>query len=532
MKTVAISILGTKLDHKRVGNKRWQVWRPNIGICQQDNLAIDKIVLLYHAKDQTLFDLICADIATIKPEIEIDSHVLSCTNLWDFEQVYSDLFDFAKGFDFDHESEKYLIHITTGTHVAQICLYLLTEANYLPGKLLQSSPLYGEKDPRGTYQIIDLNLSKYDQIGSRFKQEHTEGSDYLKQGIETRNAAFNSMIAQIEKVSVHSRAPILLTGPTGAGKSQLANRIYELKKHRGHVFGKLVTVNCATLQGELAMSALFGHAKGAFNGANATRKGLLREANGGILFLDEIAELGLKEQSMLLRAIEEKKFLPVGSDQERSSDFELIASTHHDLTQMVQQGRFKKELLSRIHVWTYHLPSLRSRIEDLEPNLDFELKKYSELHNSLVRFNKDARLKYLNFALAASSSWDNNFRDLNASVGRMAALSAGGRITESVVNMEIKRLKQFWHISTMIAHSPADQARAYLDQQQVKCTDLYDLLLLGLIIDICKHSDSLADAGRKLFNHSRLIKKTQNDSHRLKQILQKYHLTFEKIQQE
>lgn len=109
-------------------------------------------------------------------------------------------------------------------------------------------------------------------------------------------------------MALRSTAPILLTGPTGAGKSFLANRIYQLKQSRHQVSGKLVSVNCATLRGDNAMSTLFGHVKGAFTGALSARSGLLREADGGVLFLDEIAELGLDEQAMLLKAIEEKTF--------------------------------------------------------------------------------------------------------------------------------------------------------------------------------------------------------------------------------
>ena len=99
------------------------------------------------------------------------------------------------------------------------------------------------------------------------------------------------------------RAPLMTTGPTGSGKSQLAGRIFALKKSRRQVAGEFVEVNCATLRGDGAMSTLFGHAKGAFTGAMTEREGLLRKADGGTLFLDEIAELGLDEQAMLLRAL-------------------------------------------------------------------------------------------------------------------------------------------------------------------------------------------------------------------------------------
>jgi len=131
--------------------------------------------------------------------------------------------------------------------------------------------------------------------------------------VATRNAEFNRLIEEIEVVALRSKAPMLLTGPTGAGKSRLARRIYELRQQRCGVDGAFVEVNCATLRGDTAMSALFGHKKGAFTGAMSDRPGLLREAQGGMLFLDEIGELGADEQAVLLRAVEEGVYLPVGS---------------------------------------------------------------------------------------------------------------------------------------------------------------------------------------------------------------------------
>ena len=124
------------------------------------------------------------------------------------------------------------------------------------------------------------------------------------------------MIEHIEQVAIRSQAPLLLTGPTGAGKSQLARRIYELKKARRQVGGAFVEVNCATLRGDGAMSALFGHVKGAFTGAQSDRPGLLSAADGGCCSSTRSASSALDEQAMLLRAIEEKRFLPVGADRE------------------------------------------------------------------------------------------------------------------------------------------------------------------------------------------------------------------------
>ena len=112
-------------------------------------------------------------------------------------------------------------------------------------------------------------------------------------------------------------------------------------------------------------------------GAQNPREGLLREADKGLLFLDEVGELGSDEQAMLLRAIEDKSFMPFGSDHEVSSNFQLIAGTNRDLYEQVLLGKFREDLLARMNLWTYELPSLKNRLEDLEPNIEHELHQFT-----------------------------------------------------------------------------------------------------------------------------------------------------------
>lgn len=529
MKTTVISILGTNLDRRGRHSQRWDKWRPNIALCQQEDMIVDTLVLLHEAEFNRLALQVKEDIARVSPETEVIFYQLDFFDPWDFESVYSQLFDFSQNYHFNADEERYLVHITTGTHVAQICLYLLTETHYLPGKLFQTSPGGRETATVGKYQIIDLDLSRYDQIASRFNQQRVTGVDYLKSGIQTRNSKFNKMIAQLEKVSLLSQEPMLITGATGAGKTQLVKRIYELKKQRGQISGKFIVVNCATLLGDKAMSALFGHTKGAFTGAAEARNGLLLEADGGLLFLDEIAELGLDEQAMLLRAIEEKSYLPLGADREIESDFQLVAGSNKNMNQRVSEGLFREDLLARINLWSYQLPSLKERIEDFEPNLDYELDKFTEKAGHLVSFNKAARTSYLNFATSSQAIWSANFRDLNASVTRMATLSEGGRISEDIVSEEIGRLQLQWRDSKKDSHSADVVAIELLGEDKANELDVFDQFqLLGLSY-ACKNSKSMAEAGRKLFNVSRLKKKTVNDSHRLKQLLAKFGVSFEDI---
>lgn len=528
MNNVIIGILGSRLDHGGLGKRRWERWRPSVALLMQPEFQIDEYLLMYLPEDQLLLDVTLRDMAEVSPHTKVTAIPIHCDDPWDFERVYSQIHDVALSQQFDVEQNNYFINITTGTHVAQICLYLLTEAHYLPGKLLQSSPSK-EGGARGVYHVIDLDLSRYDQIASRFAKESSDAVTHLKSGIQTRNKAFNSLIEQLEQVSIKSTAPILLNGPTGAGKSQLAKRIYELKKQRGQLNGELVEVNCATLRGDNAMSALFGHVKGAFTGALNARMGLLREADKGLLFLDEIGELGLDEQAMLLRAIEEKIFMPFGGDQPVSSNFQLIAGTHRNLFEQVRQGLFREDLLARINLWTYELPSLKERIEDLEPNIEHELQKFTRTAGYKVNFNKGAREIYLQFANSSQALWRANFRDLNSSMTRMATLAVGGRITETIVESEIARLQKSWSGFQDKLTVQQDVLEELLSPEQINELDLFDRLQLNEVIKVCRNSRSLAEAGRSLFNASRTKKASSNDSHRVKQYLQKFGLSFSQL---
>jgi len=526
---VVIGLLGPTLDMGKQ-SKRWERWRPTVALCQHEDLLVSRFELLYQKRFKSLQDLVVKDIKHISPETEVVSYPVDFRDPWDLEEVYAALHDFAKAYAFDQDSEEYLVHITTGTHVAQICLYLLTESNYLPAKLIQTSPSSGKKkdnDVSGEYRIIDLDLSKYDRIAMRFRQEIDDDITFLKSGIETHNKAFNALIERIEQVAMNSTDPVLITGPTGAGKSNLARRIYELKKTRRQLKGDFIEINCATLRGDAAMSALFGHKKGAFTGATQDRKGLLRAADKGMLFLDEVGELGLDEQSMLLRAIEEKKFLPLGSDEETESDFQLICGTNRDLKMILANGYFREDLLSRINLWTFHMPGLAQRPEDIEPNLKYELDRFAERNNIHVTFNKEARKQFLTFTTSSDALWSANFRDLNGAVTRMSTLAPGGRITKEVVQEEISRLKVLWSAAeTDINKKLLNEVIGVDKTEQL---DRFEKVQLADVLKVCKESKNMSEAGRKVFAVSRKNKRKTNDSDRLRKYLAKYNIKWNDI---
>jgi transcriptional regulatory protein RtcR len=529
-KTVVIGLLGTVLDRGRgTDAARWNSWRPTVDVCRQDDLVVDRLDLVHAKRDRATADVVVADIKSVSPETTVRQHIVEFRDPWDFGDVYDALYQFAQTYPFDVEHEDYLVHVTTGTHVAQICLFLLTETRLLPARLLQSvPPRRRQATVAGSIDIIDLDLSKYDKLAARFEQQRRDDLSFLKAGIDTRSPLFNSVIARIEQVATASRAPLLLTGPTGAGKSKLARRIYELKKIRQRVTGAFVEVNCGTVRGDAAMSTLFGHVRGSFTGALRDRPGLLRAANGGVLFLDEVGELGPDEQSALLKAIEEKQFLPLGSDTEVRSEFQLIAGTNADLPARVREGLFREDLLARINLWTFRLPALTERAEDLEPNLDYELASASSITGTRISMSREARTRFLSFATSASASWPGNFRDFNGAVLRMATLAPGGRITEDVVRDEIVRLDGAW----AEARDPGDEDRVIerlLPREQYENLDLFDRLQLQAVGRVCRTAPSLSEAGRRLFAASRSKKASPNDADRLRKYLARFGLSWSAV---
>ena len=132
-KLVILGLLGTQLD-RGVGSRRWEDWRPTVSLCQQEDLLVDRLELLHDPKGTALADTVTSDIAGVSPETQARTHIVEFDDPWDFEEVYGVLADFARGYPFKPEREEYLVHITTGTHVAQICLFLLTESRRLPAR--------------------------------------------------------------------------------------------------------------------------------------------------------------------------------------------------------------------------------------------------------------------------------------------------------------------------------------------------------------------------------------------------------------
>lgn len=530
---VVLGFVGSTLDSGSSA-ARWQRWRPTVAVCRHPDLPVSRLELLVSPRAERVAAQVRDDLAEVAPGTEVALHPLPVADPWDFSEMYTALADFAERYPWRPERADYYVHLTTGTHVAQICWFLLCETRLVPAKLLQSSPgAPGQRSPLGRLDVIDLDLAKYAQLAARFQARRAVGESLLKAGIATRNAAFNELIERLEQVATRTRDPLLITGETGTGKTALCQRLFELRRARQRLTGELVSVNCATLRGDTAASALFGHARGAFTGAAEARAGFLRKADKGMLFLDEIGELGADEQAMLLRALEDKRFYPVGADREVQSDFQLVAGTNRDLSAAVRDGRFREDLLARLSLWVFELPPLRARPEDLPPNLDYELDKLALELGHPVAFSPKARAAFLRFAERAP--WPANFRELGAAVRRLATLADGGRIDERLVAGEIARLEATW---ARTAEPPRRPAASDDDDQLVRRTlgearadelDRFELVQLAAVLRTCAHAPSLSAAGRQLFAQSLRGRQSRNDADRLRKYLARFGLSFDAL---
>ena len=232
---------------------------------------------------------------------------------------------------------------------------------------------------------------------------------------ERQSAAFREIDHKIKLVATTNMS-VLILGESGTGKEHIAEKIHARSKRAGKPF---VPVDCGLLSKELAASALFGHEKGAFTGAESKKQGFWKEAAGGTLFLDEIGNLPPEVQQMLLRALEAKRYRPTGGSKDKKADVRIIAATNEDLLTAIVEKRFRADLYQQLKEYTLHIPPLRECKEDIMPLADFFQQLANEEFEKQVRdFDAEARKRML-------ASWGGNVRELKRVV-RMAVLHTEG----------------------------------------------------------------------------------------------------------
>ncbi len=206
-------------------------------------------------------------------------------------------------------------------------------------------------------------------------------------GVVGTSPAITNVFRWVERVSPLSDLPVLISGETGTGKEMVARAIHRLDPRRSS--GPFVPVNCSAISAGLAESELFGHRRGAFTGALQDRKGLVRSAGGGVLFLDEIGDLDLALQGKLLRVLQERRVLALGHDEEMPVDVRVIAATHRDLADLERRHLFRADLLHRLNVLSVRMPALRERPEDVEPLVRHFMARCADAPESAVAASPD-----------------------------------------------------------------------------------------------------------------------------------------------
>ena len=249
------------------------------------------------------------------------------------------------------------------------------------------------------------------------------------------------LFRRIRKVAL-TNSTVLINGESGTGKELVAKAIHKLSSRCDN---EMISVNCAAIPENLIESELFGHEKGAFTGATATRTGLVEAAHGSTLFLDEIGELPLEAQARLLRVLQESEIRKVGSVQSKKVDVRLVVATHRDLKQLVVDGLFREDLYYRINVMTLLIPPLRDRGNDI-----------LELADAiLIRTCKRLKTPVLSFADSASQAiakypWPGNVRELENAIERAVVLAEDAVIGEELLAIETEKPR----LTEIVAEAP------------------------------------------------------------------------------
>jgi two-component system, NtrC family, response regulator PilR len=232
-------------------------------------------------------------------------------------------------------------------------------------------------------------------------------------------------VFELVRLAAPSRSNILITGESGTGKELVAKAIHHASPRAKNAF---VTVNSGSLPPELLESSLFGHLKGAFTGAIATKRGLFEVADGGSIFLDEIGNINLETQAKLLRVIQEKEFMRLGSVETIRVDCRIIAATNADLTKLMADSRFREDLFYRLNVITIALPPLRRKREDIPLLVAHFMQKYSDENKRKVKEVTPDAMRIL-----MDHMWPGNVRELENTIERAVVLCTGDRITPELL---------------------------------------------------------------------------------------------------
>ena len=265
------------------------------------------------------------------------------------------------------------------------------------------------------------------------KNANTQKTATENEFVKGISVASKKLLDHIQLVSPTDMS-VLIVGESGTGKEIIAKSIHEQSNRKHNSF---VAVDCGAIPKELAASEFFGHLKGSFTGAISDKTGYFEAANGGTLFLDEIGNLSYENQIQLLRALQERKIKPVGSNKEINVDIRIITATNEDLREAVKNGNFREDLYHRINEFSIESPSLKDRAEDLMLFADFFLEKANrQLDKEVIGFSPEV------LAIFQKYSWPGNLRELQNCVKRATLLSKGNFIESDVLPAEFFQIEK------------------------------------------------------------------------------------------
>jgi len=280
--------------------------------------------------------------------------------------------------------------------------------------------------------------------------------------------AMCELFRRIRKVAM-TNSPVMIMGESGTGKELVARAVHEGSTRQD---ASLISVNCAAIPENLIESELFGHEKDAFPGATSTRTGLVEEANNGTLFLDEIGELPLEAQARLLRVLQEHEIRKVGSVQSQKVDIRLVAATHRDLKQLVNEGRFREDLYYRINVMPLEIPPLRARGADVLELADRKLEVYcNRLNVPRKKFSPDAIQGITTY------HWPGNVRELENAIERAVILTEENEIPLDLMGLDVELVK----IDAVATATPAasnDPDHAVVNDKDLSLKDYFQRFVL------------------------------------------------------
>lgn len=266
-----------------------------------------------------------------------------------FVEATPQVCDFIR--QYSHNGQRLLLAVTTNRARTSEIVWQVLRAG--ASDVLTWDPL------RAPASMVAARLQRWQAVDEVLKSPIVQGA------LVGRSPVWISLLRQVIEAACYTDASILLTGETGTGKELVARLIHALSPQRHK--RELVVLDCTTIVLELSGSELFGHERGAFTGAVVARDGAFALANGGTLFLDEVGELAPGLQSQLLRVVQEHTYKRIGGNTWHTTDFRLVCATNRDLSQEEAQGRFRRDLYYRIESWTFKLPPLRDRPEDILP---------------------------------------------------------------------------------------------------------------------------------------------------------------------